>query len=739
VRALLRLAIAGFVLGAVALAALALLLPRWVESAGFRETLARAVHDQLGRELSYQALTVRLLPPRVEVEALSLSGIGPGAAPAVEAERAALVLDWSGLLRGEAVVDALIIDGARLRITRTAQGLDWIAAALPAAPAGGAGSPSGSEGQAARSSAPIALRSVELRDSELIFDDRVATPAVVWTLRNVDFATRGASLEGPVSFDVSGTLDSGGELAGSGTFALSGTVDADLEVSELSLAPLRSYSDALQELSGRCELRLKIARGDDAALQLDIELSLSDTDLRSDELRLRGALEASAKLAGPVGSLAGPFTVDATQAELDYASGAYRKPAGIAAKLVGTVKLGEHGVSADYELQIRNARGEGSFRSEPSTRLELSTEEFELEGWGELVASVADLGPTGSVALQGFSFSGEPSALGGTIALRAVRLDTETAKPVTVDGFVDARGDTLRFRDLVASSRDASLKISGGVGDVFGAQVLQLRVETPGGRIDANALFSIFESTSNGVYGPLLLDVDVSVPLGSDDVLFDALRGTVRFEIGGAAGTGRITGLSPLRSVFDQFGSVGQAALAVLPIKRGKSLEEYYSEDFLRVAGSFLLRDGRAHTDDLEIIHDTYGVSLQGSLGLSDLTLDMTGSLRIDRGIDRALAGLSSGGLVREISLAHVGGTVSSPRVTLRPEDVSRFASYYLLGSEQGRELARKIDGALGPGASDLLQGVLGALGGAGRSSARETSNDSPSPGEPASGSAEGK
>ena len=68
-RALLRLAIAGFVLGAVALAALALLLPRSVESEGFRATLARAVHDQLGRELSIQALTVRLLPPRVEVEA----------------------------------------------------------------------------------------------------------------------------------------------------------------------------------------------------------------------------------------------------------------------------------------------------------------------------------------------------------------------------------------------------------------------------------------------------------------------------------------------------------------------------------------------------------------------------------------------------------------------------------------------------------------------------------------------
>jgi hypothetical protein len=63
------------------------------------------------------------------------------------------------------------------------------------------------------------------------------------------------------------------------------------------------------------------------------------------------------------------------------------------------------------------------------------------------------------------------------------------------------------------------------------------------------------------------------------------------------------------------------------------------------------------------------------------------------------------------IPLAHVGGTLSSPRVDLSREAVVALASSYALESRRGR-LEQKIDERLGEGAGrellDTLEGVLG-------------------------------
>jgi hypothetical protein len=63
------------------------------------------------------------------------------------------------------------------------------------------------------------------------------------------------------------------------------------------------------------------------------------------------------------------------------------------------------------------------------------------------------------------------------------------------------------------------------------------------------------------------------------------------------------------------------------------------------------------------------------------------------------------------IPLAHVGGTLSAPRVDLSREVVLNFAATYA-ASKHRTEIEQKIDERLGEGAGrevlDTLQGILG-------------------------------
>ncbi|MCA9510739.1 MAG: hypothetical protein KC560_08560, partial [Myxococcales bacterium] len=93
---------------ALALAGLAVVLPGWVESAGFRERIQSLARERIGREVDWGDVDVRVFPPRVEVARVVIGGATPKAEPAVRAERASLVLAWRALLRGRAAVDAIV-------------------------------------------------------------------------------------------------------------------------------------------------------------------------------------------------------------------------------------------------------------------------------------------------------------------------------------------------------------------------------------------------------------------------------------------------------------------------------------------------------------------------------------------------------------------------------------------------------------------------------------------------------
>ena len=123
-RSLAQLALAALVLVAAALGALAIALPRYVRSDAVRAKLEAAAEQGLGREVGYADLDVGLFPPSLVVVGLFVAGPTPQAPPALEAEEVALRLALAPLLARTVVIDSLVARGAKLRLVRSAEGVE---------------------------------------------------------------------------------------------------------------------------------------------------------------------------------------------------------------------------------------------------------------------------------------------------------------------------------------------------------------------------------------------------------------------------------------------------------------------------------------------------------------------------------------------------------------------------------------------------------------------------------------
>ena len=123
-RILARLALAALVLVAAALGALAIALPRYVKSDAVRAKLEAAAEQGLGREVRYADLDVGLFPPSLVVLGPRVAGPTPQAPPALEAEEVALELALAPLLARKLVIDSLVVEGAKLRLVRTKDGVE---------------------------------------------------------------------------------------------------------------------------------------------------------------------------------------------------------------------------------------------------------------------------------------------------------------------------------------------------------------------------------------------------------------------------------------------------------------------------------------------------------------------------------------------------------------------------------------------------------------------------------------
>ena len=702
-----RIALAGLAVVVAFVMGLAMFLPSWVEGAGFRGEFERFAQENLGRTIDYGAVEVRFLPPRLEVANLEIGGSDATLPPAIAARSVAFELSWLALLRGRAVVDELVIDAATLRMVRTDGGIDLLAAALPASPAAAS---------ARDSAVPVSLERVSVRDATVVFDDRVAVPPVVWELIETDIVAAASPSGGAIDFDLAGVLEGSSSVNVTGSASLEGSIAAEVSIQAVDAELLRSYAGAESAISGKLDMGAKLVRAS-AEAPLEVDLSVSSVQIEAvvEELSVSGPLGLAATLELEGETWSGPVRLDLNEAALDYAAGTLLKPAGIPGMLTGKlVHRAGSGTQGEYQLTLRNAVASGAIEAGPRLRVELDVPPFELTGWGEMIPALAEMDPTGTLGFEGVVFHGDPSDLAGSLALADVLIQPEGVPALLVKGYLDALGNKLVPRDLSATAGTAKFVVEGEISDLFDegtGRSLALHLVTPD-PVESNDVFSLLEPMRDAVHGALVLDADILLPLGvhwNERPASERLVGDVHFQIGGDEAGGRVRGVSLLQKAFDRFGALGHAALLALPARRGKSMDEYYSEDFHVAHATFRIENGAARTQDFEVVHAKYTTRLRGGLRLSDLALDMRGEVVIGEELDAALAGTDSG-RERIIPLARVGGTALDPTVSLRSEDIAAFTSRYALGSNS--KLGKKIDKALGAGASELLRSVLDAAGG---------------------------
>ncbi|HTF34571.1 MAG TPA: AsmA-like C-terminal region-containing protein [Myxococcota bacterium] len=700
------LAVLGALL-ALALVVLAVGLPRLVDRPEVRARIEAAAREATGRDVRFDGLAIGILPPRVRVLRPVVAATTPGEPPLFSAEEAALRVALLPLLARTLVVDSLDVVKPTLRIVRMPRTAP--APETAPAPVTGAAAVASNEGEGLR----LAVRHFTLHNGTVVLEDHGVAPTVTWTLADIQAEATGTSVAAPIDFSLSGRLDSGGLLRAKGTSTTSGTVDLHATLEAVELAAAKPYAGkTATSLAGRLEGTVHVQGSATAQGSVDADLKVTNADAVVASIAVHGPLALHAQLRGEPANLSGKFDVDATAAELVY-QGGFTKPVGTPATVSGQLVHDAQGTLGvdDVHLKVKNLDAQGTLRTGRRTRLELRAKPFDVGGWESLLPALGGAGLHGEIVPGTLAVTTEPLELEGAPAFNRLIVQFPAKPPVAIDGSLEVQGDVVRTRGLVVHIAGQPFTVAAELTAL--ATHPHYRVQLGANQIDSKALINAFSQRKDVFEGPLTLKSDFSGPVASGAPLLETVRGTARIDVG----RGRLRGVSLLRGTFDQLGSFGELALAAGRAQGGKDLQRFYEDEFESIGGTFVVADGHATTDDLKMIYRDYMVDLRGALGLADQSVDMTGKLTIDKELDAKVAAQTAAGASaaaansRVIPLAHVTGTLSEPKVSIRSEDAASFAASYALGRERGK-LERKLDEKLGQGAGrevlDALDGLLG-------------------------------
>jgi hypothetical protein len=730
----LRIAAVLVVLLLIALVALAAALPRLVRSDAARARIEAAAREATGREIRYGELDFGLLPPRLVVREPEVKGATTGSDPVFQADGVELEIALAPLLAWTVVIDSIVIEGATVRLARTTAGIGFAGGPLRAgAPAKGdappspgtedresarkAASPSASEPKAPSADADgglaMAVREVSLHDCRVLLEDRAVSPALTWELRELVADARGKSLGDPIGFEFRGILASGGSIEASGEAQVEGPFRVDLQLEDVVLDPAEPYLAAGQSVRGAASGTVSARGREWETERLTLDLLLDDGEIAAEELAIRGQMRIHADLADVLEAANGSFQVDATDAELAYGS-LLRKARGTAATATGRIVTDSDGHIGleDTQVDVKNFEAEVQLKTGARTRATVEAEPFELAGWGAMIPALVDYDPSGEVALRDLEVATGPLEVRGAVDLPGLRLRGPDGAEILLRGGFRGTGGEIHSKELVALLAGQEIGLSLALADLGGGRP-RLSAEVTAEGVESSALLGLFTDKKDALQGPLELRGGLAGPLGAGRPLAQTLRGTLRFHIQ----PGRLEGVSLLEKTFQGLGTVGDAALLAGRLKGGRTLQRFYEDEFQYLGGTFRIGDGLARSDDLRLEYRNYQVDLRGAVGLEDQRLDLRGKLTIDEEIDRAIAdqgegaaGQERGGRSRVIPLAHVTGTLDSPRVEVTDEAVIQFAALY--ATERRREKwERKIDERLGEGTGrevlDALDQIL--------------------------------
>jgi len=644
-----------------AVIALAVLLPRVVDRPEVRARIEAAAREATGRDLTYESLSAELFPPAIDVVKPTLAADVAGAPPLFAAERLSLRLELLPLLGGAIVLDRVRVDGARVHLVRgpeaaKAAGADLKPAAAPV-PEPGAPAPSPSHGT-------LGIRNLDVRGAQITIEDRTLSPPATLEIDDLDATARTGGFEGPITFDATLKLASGGYVSVTGTATTAGAIDAVATLSKVEARPFAVYLGKGRSVAGHLDGTLHATGPAAAPSQLDAKLVFDDAAVEIDAVRLHGKLALSVTLAKGSGALGGPFEIDATQAELAYA-GAFRKPPGTAATTTGTLRARPDGGFAVDELRvkIKNFEAHGSLETGTHASVALDAPPFDLSGWEQLLPGIPGSSLEGRLSVDGLRASSPPTALNGTVVLDGVRVAASGQPPVVLQGRIAGAGNAIRSQELSASVARQPIALSVGVAPLDGSAVGS--VSASGNGIDADALLSAFSKSKGNLTGPLRFDARFQAPLASGRPLVDVVSGTLDFSVG----PGNFRGVSVLKQTIERSGGVVQAAVAAGQAFGGRDVKRMYDDRFESIGGVVNVGGGVARFDPIRAVYRDYQLDLRGRVRLADRSLDASGQLVF---ADAKGAGALRG---QTLPISHIYGTLDQPRVELSPEDLAVVAA----------------------------------------------------------------
>ena len=688
-RALVRVVLALLLAAAAGIGAVAWLLPRWASGEEFRELLLGAARDATGRDVGYDELSLALFPLRLVATNMR---VGDPAAPLVVSEHVAMSVALAPLLQRVVQIDSLALDAVTWRIVRSAGGIELPIAKQVAAREAVSVAPRFQQAAmiplavTGATELRLAVRSIELHRTRIVWDDRVAEPPLQLEVRDVEGRADGTSAEGPVAVSLAGTVASGGTLRIDGTATLTGVLDLTATLDALDLAPLAGYFGRDFALSGRMGGALR-ARGPAEELEaFDVDLEIADAGLRAGPVSAQGPIALKARLHGAIEKPEGDVEIDATRASLAAYGGAFQKPPGAPATATGRLVLDADGRISldDVRLSIKNMNGQ--LRPQPDG-LRFDAAPFDLAGWGGLVPALA--------------------------AVRARRADRVRRRARRVDAVLARR--TRRARRRAATTRWARADRAAGRARRRGPRLPQRTARrddrrpsrhgrarrarqrrtdrSSGAARDAGCRCACAARRALRASPTCSRVPRRSGPISPARSALRRWRSSQGTSISRSApGASRTCRRCARRSTASRATTSPRGSSTGASAER--SLAPYLTDRFESITGNFAIGGGRARTDALVLRYPGYQLELRGSVGLADQRLDLAGRIALGEEILSALAGkpAEQDGGARMLEVARVRGTAEEPEVRDRPGRRDRVRGELRAGatSRQTRAQARR-------------------------------------------------
>ena len=720
-RFIVRFLLPMILMAAIVMIVLALLgLERYSRTPAMHDRIRAISISQLGRPLSYDELELDLLPPGLKLTDVSLPGRAPNEPDFFKAHQLDLRIALLPLLRMAVIIDSLQIEGLDIELIRDDSGLDW--------PSSSASSTSEAEAESAPSGKSWfskmdwGVRHLRVRNARVVLIDKTITPAETFGLKSIDWTISRSGAELPVRIDFQADSIGGGRLTVRGNSNRQGRLDLEMTVSDLDLSgAARSLAlifdrkvETQATLSGKAHVRGPWETPE----ALNFEAEISSSALRWDDYDFTGRIDLKGEFDALRPKVHGNLTLDAMDAAISLGDFFHKpKKTPLHVDSEWSVDAGSGGEIALERIELASINASGKINFGENFELRLETDAFPASALALLSPQLSGQGARGNLIIQGLVYQHAPLAIQGSLRAEGLHVDFKDGGGLSLSARLLGQGQSVILSDGNLSAGDQHLSITGKVEELSGKLPFKLNVETPT-PIRANAFLSGLSPTlEDALYGPVMLRTQLTgsgAQLGSEAEFFDSLNGTLNLQMGkaieGVDEGGRIVGFSLLSSLFSSMAKYGQLTRLthLLLGDKAPDLSDQTEDAFEKAELISKVDRGVCEIQSAELVETSYSAKLLGNMRLIDLSLDLRGQIQLGEKTSAVLGTSSESGNIT-IPIAHIGGTLSAPKVDLSESAVLALSRQLVSKNVAVKTLLDGTDKVL-PGAGALLGSGLDTL-----------------------------